>query len=1063
MCKKALPVAFLPVLVFCHLFAFRGRTGYIFVCLGLAIAFQALFICFMRLTRHCWHLKMYSEAMESLQDDGWRRVKHRAIKSRIVKDASGPNKWMSLHSARGEIAGVRPWCHVTTRASLNVIGACLPARWPSHAFLARILRNFTGRLRSLAGRLRSIARSIRFSLHRADVYLAQIYASPEYSLSRLVRLFLWCLSWLVTAYHIYRPTNGSWWTFEELSIANLVRNEKSLPTADFWIDQTLQWTVFFDFAADLLVSRSKLAFLFSFPTLCDLITMPITSLLMEIIFGIMCYELTVEECVLIAERDPFAFSKAKCGPFDPRPRVFLNQFGFLRFATLYFTKGILQDLGSFSPRVYASLSLFLSIYSMLSFYAGFMFWLNAPTPELEYVGQPVPDGTFYYPHSYFYFAIVTITTVGYGDFSPSYGLPAGEIATIICLAVAIVWLPQQLSALQEAMQKALTIRGSVPVGKPYTLVLGDAQAEQVEFFIDHQFSVGASTFRTPMVVLTPHALEDFASYPHVTYIRGDLLSPLQLPTVAAQRLNLHRATAVFLLGDVLSLSGADAARVLVHDRATTARLLVLTKLMPPERVHVLYKSTNDLDLARSAGVRKIVCLNHLKMRLLSKSVSDCPGAIVLITNLLNTKIALDRTIASMQMRDVGMSGLVARGLGRSKGGSDSLARSVGGRGFDAQGDGGSGGGSGNSSGGDEAAVQTSGADGGDEQVWYELYALGAENNLTLSHTPSGLVGMKWGRAVETVFVHTGTILLGVADTQAQGVRLMPWGLALEQEHTCVWVGHQGATQAVGKIFDSVKATQRLTPSGMLPIYPSSAASGTAAVYVAAAQVIHDYVRHRRKPVESLLETLRREVLQRDVNHVIVCGWPRGLSSLVRRLSDNDFTVSVVAPEPVFAGAVAKCQSIDNFKWVPDSPMKEGALRAAGLLSEAACRVLIFNEGLLGDDERSGVSADCDCLLVKSQILSILTAHGRRMHVYQTRLSLIVGFAEVSAAQNEPHRWPRTRTEGPHDLTTARARAHPPHTNPHAHKPTRTQTHPHTHPTALLPIPPPPLRLVDMDS
>ena len=59
---------------------------------------------------------------------------------------------------------------------------------------------------------------------------------------------------------------------------------------------------------------------------------------------------------------------------------------------------------------------------------------------------------------------------------------------------------------------------------------------------------------------------------------------------------------------------------LVQDHATTARLLVLSKMVHPSRIHVLYKAYNDVSIARDLGVRKIVCLNSLKMRLLAKVV-----------------------------------------------------------------------------------------------------------------------------------------------------------------------------------------------------------------------------------------------------------------------------------------------------------------------------------------------------------------------------------------------------------------------------------------------------------
>ena len=72
--------------------------------------------------------------------------------------------------------------------------------------------------------------------------------------------------------------------------------------------------------------------------------------------------------------------------------------------------------------------------------AGIMFSLEGPDPECGF-------RTFF---EFFYFSVVTISTVGYGDWSPSSAL--GRVIVIFVILIALSVVPNQLNVLMELMQ-----------------------------------------------------------------------------------------------------------------------------------------------------------------------------------------------------------------------------------------------------------------------------------------------------------------------------------------------------------------------------------------------------------------------------------------------------------------------------------------------------------------------------------------------------------------------------------------------------------------------------------
>ena len=389
--------------------------------------------------------------------------------------------------------------------------------------------------------------------------LVIFFLSPEWAVSSLLRTFVWCAAlgpepplstplhtqpsahapplqprtrqrcgrcaiWIYEAYALMdRPDYNTWWIIYQDEDATAVIN---------YIEQIFLWMVLLDYAIHLTMAPNKIAYIFSVSSILDLITMPVTALIVDA-----CVQANraahYEDCIAAADAAwqpyfdepagqrhlndtlvamlPYKYGfniwntgAGNCGMFDPRPGSFLNQFGWLRFLRLYGTKYTMQKLNIFSSTPLAVISLLLSVVSLFSTFAAVVFWIEAP----DYLGgsKLLNFGDFVY------FAVVTFTTVGYGDYSPVTW--EGMVVVIVGMMVGVVWIPQQVTNLNNAINADRLIVGSLPKQRrPFVLLVGDLLQEQLEMFLAQHFNGSASKLN--VVVLSPHSPDTF-TLPEVT-------------------------------------------------------------------------------------------------------------------------------------------------------------------------------------------------------------------------------------------------------------------------------------------------------------------------------------------------------------------------------------------------------------------------------------------------------------------------------------------------------------------------------------------------------------------
>eukprot|EP00753_Platysulcus_tardus_P021483 PLAT9022.1.p1 GENE.PLAT9022.1~~PLAT9022.1.p1 ORF type:complete len:1547 (-),score=755.29 PLAT9022.1:64-4188(-) len=296
----------------------------------------------------------------------------------------------------------------------------------------------------------------------------------------------------------------------------------------------------------------------------------------------------------------------------------------------------------------------------------------------------------------FYFIVVTITTVGYGDVVPkSY---AGRAIVVVMIMLTIVLIPRQTNKLLHllAFQSYYARAKFKPsdMQEKHILVIGEVNSKGVQHFFHEFFYEEASVLHRiyHAVVLYPELpspemreiLEDPRYARSITYLQGSPMSRRDL-----RRAKAHAAEGCFVLTNKFGMNAdeEDAATILralsvkryAHQKRGRDILTCIQLLRPENKVHFVgggylvrslglgqhrdslalglspsaishsiafdNDSDSDDDYAEDAGAMGqigefgdlVVCNDEIKMNLLAKNCM-CPGVSTLIANLMSTRV-----------------------------------------------------------------------------------------------------------------------------------------------------------------------------------------------------------------------------------------------------------------------------------------------------------------------------------------------------------------------------------------------------------------------------------------
>ncbi|GAW83648.1 potassium channel [Plasmodium gonderi] len=296
------------------------------------------------------------------------------------------------------------------------------------------------------------------SLYIKHQFVHYMSYEPVWIIAILIRIVMWCIVWLWAASYMERkPKNyqiTEW-------------NMKNVPSLYGYIECTFQWCGVFDYFFGLYFTNNKLKYIFSFFSLIDFITTPVSSLIMNF----MC------------------------------ENKYSQNYWFLILGPLRFLRLVRAESTISSCFFWLSdvkiiiIGIIILALAILFTFSGIMYILEAPDIERDFVT----------PLDFIYFGVITMSTVGYGDYTPV--TPAGKYLTMFIIITCISFVGAQFKRLKEAMFSPKTIMGIIPKqDDDYILILGPVSPTQLLYIckaINNSFpnSVESIFLFTPLPVI----------------------------------------------------------------------------------------------------------------------------------------------------------------------------------------------------------------------------------------------------------------------------------------------------------------------------------------------------------------------------------------------------------------------------------------------------------------------------------------------------------------------------------------------------------------------------------
>lgn len=264
-----------------------------------------------------------------------------------------------------------------------------------------------------------------------------------------------------------------------------------------------------------------------------------------------------------------------------------------------------------------------------------------------------------------YFVVVTMTTVGFGDITPTTGLSECLASfMIICTVVLVPMQTNELLSRINEQSKYNKHKYTSKNGHCHVVVAGAVNSNGLNYFVNEFFNADQlqEEFEdiVDMVVMAPSApsqdvvdlMEDPKYLGQIFYVAGSVLSSVDL-----KRVSFSEAKAIWLLSDKFSLTPSEADGLTVIRALSLKRFLtdsrsekkssssVAKKVALPQVFTQLIKPSNRDKLASRDGegediLSAVLCLDEIKSVVMAKSCST-PGMFTLLNNLVTSASSPD--------------------------------------------------------------------------------------------------------------------------------------------------------------------------------------------------------------------------------------------------------------------------------------------------------------------------------------------------------------------------------------------------------------------------------------
>lgn len=427
-------------------------------------------------------------------------------------------------------------------------------------------------------------------------WLSGFCIAPPYAITAMLWNIGWCLAWAVSTF-FWSPTTEGHWTFQDVPVI-------------FYLLQSMFLTgATVDILLKFLRHVELTNYIMSIEFVVDVVTLP--------------------PITLVLSQSSFFGGSDTFGLDD-----YLLSVGWIRWIRAFVVVRFVRDvvLARESQAVGFICSLLLGLAISIVAFASAMFTFEGALTDF--------DGSSLRLITFIYFAIVTLSTVGYGDLAPQTIL--GRCCTSLYIVTILVWVPSQLGQLFDVLgtksstQQVGTLPSLVRHKDRFVVLCGHVSSAQLSLFMYDCIRLGVSHVRK-LLVLTdrPKALyqqqiREARQCQFSLCIRYAELGLGGNPENERDSCILHTARAIFVLCDTASSDWTQ------NDRLAITRLLALRHLgVPMRRVCVQFHTHSMASLAQTLGVRHIVILEAYRTALLAKSCCSCPGLITLMGNLIS--------------------------------------------------------------------------------------------------------------------------------------------------------------------------------------------------------------------------------------------------------------------------------------------------------------------------------------------------------------------------------------------------------------------------------------------
>eukprot|EP00923_Selenidium_pygospionis_P023434 GHVN01040812.1.p1 GENE.GHVN01040812.1~~GHVN01040812.1.p1 ORF type:complete len:1167 (+),score=145.26 GHVN01040812.1:238-3738(+) len=438
-------------------------------------------------------------------------------------------------------------------------------------------------------------------LNRFRRFIAHYTVQPPFVIASILINIGWCSVWVVCLVYVKRDDVADKWDIAPI------------PNSVWMIQEIFLTAATLEFLTRYLRQVSIVTYFISFSFLIDLITLPPLIII------------TVQIMEAVAPT-PLTYNE------------YFFYFGFIRWLRTFVIVRFIGNSALFSgpQTTFRLFQLGMGIFLLILTFASAMMTVEGVVPA----GTNGIEELFV---EWFYFGVVTLSTVGYGDISPSTGF--GRWVTILFIAGVLMWIPVELNSVLEAFYDGKQQVGSMPniMDRNRTaLVLGEIEPTQLGELLLEIYRSGSNSIRKVTVL----SLRSFRDYDDQVSAANGMQISLSIrygDVGVGGCTDDGDAVSAADVKAVILVSNPRKGDLRASDQQSLSRLLSLAKMGTPlQRICGQFATDAMLPVMEKLGIKECYSFHSIKMALLSRTLVEAPGLSSMIVNLVSARSTEER-------------------------------------------------------------------------------------------------------------------------------------------------------------------------------------------------------------------------------------------------------------------------------------------------------------------------------------------------------------------------------------------------------------------------------------